>query len=88
MIKEVEVKESLVVLENTGGYEAELIDYLLSKNIKVHRADTRKVKSFIHSTGRLGKSDIIDSLGLARYAYERHQELSLYEKLDVNAKYR
>ena len=48
-----ELKNSLVVLENTGGYEAELVKYLLSMEIKVHRADTRKAKSFIHSTGRL-----------------------------------
>lgn len=81
-----QLKESLVVLETTGGYEASLIDYLLSKNISVHRADTRKVKSFIRSTGRLGKSDKIDASGLARYAKERHHELNLYQKIDDNKK--
>ena len=81
-----ELKNSLVVLENTGGYEAELVKYLLSMEIKVHRADTRKVKSFIRSTGRLGKSDTIDALGLARYAKERHEELDLYIEMSANAK--
>lgn len=81
-----DLKGSLVVLENTGGYEAELIKYLLSMEIKVHRADTRKVKSFIRSTGRLGKSDTIDALGLARYGKERHEELDLYVQMSANAK--
>ena len=80
------ISDSLVVLENTGGYEATLIAYLLSKNINVHRADTRRVKSFIRSTGRLGKSDTIDALGLARYGKERHEELKLYCAMETNAK--
>lgn len=81
-----QLPDSLVVLENTGGYEAKLISYLLARDIKVHRADTRKVKHFIRSTGRLGKSDNIDALGLARYAKERHHELDLYQELEENAK--
>jgi transposase len=69
---------SLVVLETTGGYEMALLQYLLSKAIAVHRADTRKVKYFIRSLGKEAKSDSIDSLGLARYGYERHERLELF----------
>jgi transposase len=69
---------SLVVLETTGGYEMNLVQYLVSRHIAVHRADTRKVKYFIRSLGKLAKSDAIDSQGLARYAYERHEELPLF----------
>lgn len=70
--------QALVVLEVTGGHEIVLIDFLQKKDVAVHRANTRIVKSFIRSTGKLGKSDRIDSLGLARYGCERFQELGLY----------
>lgn len=39
------LKESLCVLETTGGYEIELLMLLCSNNIAVHRASTRKVKN-------------------------------------------
>jgi transposase len=74
------------VLENTGGYEAELIIYLQSKGLNVHRADNVKVKNFIRSTGKLGKSDSIDAEGIARYAKERHMELGLHIQMDANSK--
>ncbi|WP_244947446.1 IS110 family transposase [Allofrancisella inopinata] len=44
---------SFVVLETTGGYEKALLEYLIAKNIVVHRANTRVVKHFIRSTGQL-----------------------------------
>ena len=80
------LKDALVVLENTGGYEAELIIYLQSKGLNVDRADNVKVKNFIRSTGKLGKSDSIDAEGIARYAKERHEELNLYIQMDANSK--
>lgn len=69
----------LVVLETTGGYESELANTLYAASYTVHKADTRKVKSFIRSHGKLGKSDTIDALGLSLYGYERHRSLSLYK---------
>lgn len=73
-----ELKNGLVVLETTGGYEMELIHFMLAKKCPVHRADTRKVKSFIRSYGKLGKSDAIDSIALAKYGHERHASLALF----------
>lgn len=70
---------ALVVLETTGGYEKALLSFLLSHRICVHRANTRVVKHFIRSTGRLGKSDSIDAKGLARFAYERSADLACYQ---------
>lgn len=70
---------SFIVLETTGGYELPLIRYLQAEGFFVHRANTRKVKSFIRSLGNLGKSDKIDARGLALYAKERQEQLSLYE---------
>ena len=74
-----QLQQSLVIVETTGGYEMALIKALQQERIAVHRANTRIVKSFIRSTGKLGKSDTIDAIGLARYASERYQDLSLYQ---------
>ncbi len=69
---------SLVVLETTGGYESALTRHLQHKSYSVHRANTRKVKNFIRSHGKLGKSDRIDATMLALYAFERHPSLPLF----------
>ena len=71
--------QGLVVLETTGGYELALIEYLQNRKASVHRANTRKVKFFIRSYGKLGKSDSIDALSLAHYGKERHQELEIFK---------
>ena len=42
---------SLCILEATGGYEIELLSTLCKEDLKVHRADSRKVKNFI--TGQM-----------------------------------
>jgi transposase len=72
--------QSLVILETTGGYELPLIHYLQTRNHAVHRANTRKVKHFIRSFGRLAKTDTIDAMALAHYGYERHSTLELYQE--------
>lgn len=72
------LKDSLVVLETTGGYENGLLSFLVEKNICVHRADTRKVKNFIRSYGQKAKTDKIDALALASYGAERHSKLKLF----------
>jgi transposase len=72
------IKSGLVVLETTGGYENDLVLFLVEKNIAVHRADTRKVKSFIRSFGQKAKTDSIDAKALASYGYERHAKLKLF----------
>ena len=73
------LKYGLVILETTGGYEKLVLNFLLSKKVAVHRANTRIVKSFIRSIGKFGKSDKIDALCLARYGRERYETLPLYE---------
>lgn len=73
-----DLAHSLVVLETTGGYENDLLKYLLGNGIHVHRADTRKVKNFIRSLGHQAKTDAIDAKGLALYGLERHQRLALH----------
>lgn len=75
-------QKTLVVLETTGGYEKGIIYYLLSKNIAVHRANTRKIKNYIRSFGIMGKTDKIDAKALSCYAAERHANLELYTAPD------
>lgn len=78
------LEDSLVILEATGGYEMEVIHFLQSKKIPVHRANARHVKNFIRSYGILGKSDGIDALALALYGFERHSKLKLY-RVEIGA---
>lgn len=72
------LKTSLSILETTGGYEARLIKTLYMKKYATHRANTRKVKSFICSHGNSAKTDKLDAKALARYGFERHHLLELY----------
>jgi Transposase and inactivated derivatives len=72
------LRHALVVLETTGGYESGLLTFLVERKICVHRADTRKVKSFIRSFGQKAKTDSIDARALAQYGAERHPKLKLY----------
>jgi transposase len=69
----------LVVCEATGGYETRLLAALVAAGIQAHRADARKVKSFIRSLGTLAKTDAIDARALARYGQERHADLPCWQ---------
>lgn len=73
------LKNGLIVLETTGGYEIDLIYYLQARQCFIHRANTRKVKHFIRSFGRLAKTDAIDAQALAQYGYERQATLELFQ---------
>ncbi len=70
--------QSLCILENTGGYELELLYTLCGHKIAVHRADTRKVKNFIRSYGNSAKTDKLDAKTLAKYGAERKSLLELF----------
>lgn len=67
------------ICEPTGGYEAILIEECLRCELAVHRADTRKLKAFIRSRGRLGKSDAIDAREMVAYGLERWADLPLWQ---------
>lgn len=69
----------LCILETTGGYELELLYSLVAQDFKVHRADTRKVKSFIRSFGTSAKTDALDAKALAAYGQERWEKLDLFK---------
>jgi transposase len=73
------LKTSLCILETTGGYELNLLYTLCKKKITVHRANTRKVKNFIRSYGNAAKTDNLDAKALAKYGFERHDQLEPFE---------
>lgn len=72
-------RNCLIICEATGGYEGALLQAAMHAGIAIHRADARKVKAFIRSFGRLGKSDAIDARALATYGAERANQLPLWE---------
>lgn len=74
------LKDSLVILETTGGYEIPLVEHLQNQACAIHRANTRKVKSFINSYGIIGKTDTKDAVSLALYGFERHGKLELFKE--------
>lgn len=69
---------SLLVCEASGGYEAILLACAVDLNIAAHRANARKVKSFIASYGMLAKTDFSDARAIAIYAKERFTSLELW----------
>lgn len=70
------------VCEPTGGHETILLEECLRLELPAHRVDTRKLKAFIRSRGRLGKSDAIDARELAAYGLERWASLVLWDAPD------
>lgn len=75
-------KADFAICEPTGGYEVILIEECLRRELPVHRADTRRLKAFIRSRGRIGKSDAIDARELAAYGMERWESLALWQAPD------
>jgi transposase len=72
----------LLICEATGGYEALLLEEADRCGVPAHRADAVKVKAFIRSLGRLGKTDSLDSKGLSHYGNERWASLALWRAHD------
>jgi len=74
-LRDERVHNALIVVEFTGGYEKALTKFLIEKNLCVHRVDPKRAHHFHRSLRLKGKTDKIDAKALARYAYERHQDL-------------
>ena len=72
------LSDTLTVMETTGGYETKLLYAICQRGYAAHRADTRKVKSFIRSFGSRAKTDALDAKALAYYGKERANLLNLF----------
>lgn len=58
----------LVVLEASGGYEAELLYELQKRGHLVAKVNPRQVRDFARACGQLAKTDALDARLLARFA--------------------
>ena len=63
-----ELSPTLVVMEATGGYEAELALALTDASVPVRIANPRQVRDFAKGKGLLAKTDGLDAAILAEYA--------------------
>ena len=61
-------QDTLVVLEATGGYEAQAADALRAAGFAVAVVNPRRTRDFARACGRLAKTDRLDAQGIARYA--------------------
>ena len=59
---------TLIVLENTGGYETDLAVALQTAGLPVAVVNPRRIRDFARASGQLAKTDKIDALIIARYA--------------------
>jgi len=64
----VELQPELVVLEATGGYEANVLAVLLEKGLPLARVNPRRVRDFAKAKGILAKTDRLDAKVLAHFA--------------------
>ncbi len=82
-MKDMDRENTLVILENTGGYENVCIDTLQRIGYKIHRANNNKVKNFIRYRGIKAKTDRIDAEALVDYGkftYNNTEEdIDIYE---------
>lgn len=63
-----ELKPELVVLEATGGYQAQVVAELALKQVRVAVVNPRQARDFARATGQLAKTDAIDAGVLAHFA--------------------
>ena len=62
-----ELSPALIVLEASGGYEAEVAGELVDAGMPAVVINPRQTREFARATGRLAKTDTIDALSLARF---------------------
>ena len=78
--KKVEQAGSLVILENTGGYERRCIEVLSKKGFAIHKTENKSFKHYVESLGQKAKTDLLDSKALAQYGRERQKDLKLFNQ--------
>ncbi|HXS57986.1 MAG TPA: transposase [Hanamia sp.] len=78
--QKVDMKNCIVVMEYTGGYEYKLVQFCESKKIPFMRIPGLAIK---HSLGIIrGKNDKVDSKRIAQYAFEKYSSLQASKPLD------
>lgn len=81
-ISDIDLKETLVVMEYTGGYEYRFIQFCESLSIHYCRIPGLEIKRSIGMTR--GKSDQVDAFRIGRYGEEKNKRLRPSKPLDNN----
>ncbi len=71
------VPAARVVCEASGGYEREVVAYLLTTGLEVCVVQPGRVRAFAHAEGLLAKTDRIDAGLLRRYGQKMQPRLAL-----------
>ncbi|MBR1777727.1 MAG: transposase [Alphaproteobacteria bacterium] len=72
-------KETLVIIDLTGGYEALCLSCFALKGFDIVRTEGVKVKGFAEAIGQKSKTDAIDARLLVEYGEKCYEKLRLYE---------
>ena len=79
---DIDLKETLVVMEYTGGYEYRFLQFCESKSIPYCRLPGLEIKQ---SMGMVrGKNDKADAFRIGRYGEEKRDRLTPSKPLDTN----
>lgn len=83
-LKSINPKNTLAVMETTGGYENECIKWLTAHNIPIFKVDNKKFKEYKKSSGVKAKTDKIDAIMLAKYglACKFENSIRIYNSKD------
>ena len=65
-----QLKQCLIVVEATGGYERRVVADLIDHGFHVARANPRQIRDYARGIGYLAKTDRLDATVLARFARE------------------
>lgn len=79
-------EKTLVIIDLTGGYETQCVKAFYQAGFTIHRAEGRKVKSFMRACGQLAKTDSIDARALADYGKRLQDKLTLFQPVDNEIK--
>ena len=79
---EIELKETLIVMEHTGGYEYRFIQYCESQSILYCRVPGLEIKQSLGMTR--GKSDRADAFRIGLYGEEKIKKLIPSKPVDNN----
>ena len=79
---EIDLKETLMVMEFTGGYEYRFIQFCESLSISYCRVPGLEIKNSLGMTR--GKSDEMDAFRIGQYGEEKIKKLTLSKPLDKN----
>ena len=81
-VNEINLKETLVVMEHTGGYEYRFMQFCESQSIPYCRIPGLEIKQSQGITR--GKSDQVDAFRIGRYGEEKAKRLAPSKPLDNN----